>query len=331
MKKALLTRRTRPKKQNKVQFLKLISGWGSLALPPFFVSLVGLRAVDCSTRRSFTGKMRSPWHSAKPFAGCPPHDCAKPKPIMKRILLLLVALGVTSLVSAQEKVPNKHVRFLPLGERPVWVDKLDRKRGVREQQASPPGSLPPSVVTYTQGERVKQLRFSLRGFSEVVTFPGSAEGILLKEGKDGAGKEFLKSRMPTSTKSLGVLFRDNADMTWHKAQMLLLPDDASSFPAGQMRFVNVSDRTILVKMEGAADFGVAPGKTTLKPLKAGSTSIKVYYPVPGRQPKQIWQNDVKLQSGQRVQCFFYKAQDALGKKPRSAVKFHYVPETAPTR
>lgn len=242
---------------------------------------------------------------------------------MKR--LLLIALSASSLAHAQEQAPAKHVRFIPLGELPVW--KEDVQDGIRVQRKAPPGALPPSTVTYTQGDDVRSLRFSLRSFSDTAVFPGSAEGILLKEGEGAASKPFLSSPMPASTRSLGVLFRDNKAMSWEKPKMLLLRDDGDAFPAGQMRFVNVSDKTVVIQMAGVKAFGVAPGKSSLKPIKVGNTAIKVGYLTEGGGSKAIWQNNVKVMRGQRVQCFFYKAQ---GKNPREAVKFHTSPESVPS-
>jgi len=242
---------------------------------------------------------------------------------MKR--LLLIALGATTLAHAQERVPNKHVRFIPLGELPVW--KEDLKDGIRVQRKAPVGALPPSRVSYTFGDEIKKLRFSLRSFSEMATFSGESKGILLKEGEGESAKPFLTASMPASTMSLGVLFRDNTKMSWENPQMLLLKDDAEAFPVGQMRFVNVSDKTVVVQIAGGKPFGLAPGKLTMKPVEEGKTAIKVGYVTANGGQKMIWQNNVKTLKGQRVQCFFYKAQ---GAKPRSAVKFHSVPESVPS-
>lgn len=243
--------------------------------------------------------------------------------------LLLTALGATALsgsVLAQNQEPPKHIRFIPLGELPVWEEEF--KDGVRVQKKSAPGALPPSTVTYGGGgedEDAKNLRLSLRTFSDLATFPAASEGVVLKTG-GVSGKVWKKSRMPASTLSLAVLFRNNADMTWDKPELLMLRDDRDAFPVGQMRFVNVSDSVVIVQMAGSKAFGLAPGKTAMKPVKVGSTGIKVGYKTADGGSKAIWQNNVKVRSGERVQCFFYKAQ---GKKPREAVKFVAKPETLP--
>jgi|TARA_B110000914_G_scaffold192108_1_gene178991 hypothetical protein len=244
---------------------------------------------------------------------------------MKR--LLLTALSVTALsglATAQENDPPKHLRFIALGELPVWEEEF--REGVRVQKDSAPGALPPSSLTYISRGNVKNLRLSLRTVSELVTFPASSEAMVLKTG-GVAGKEWIKSRMPASTLSLGVLFRDNANMTWEKPKMLMLRDDADAFPVGRMRFVNVSDSVVIVQMAGTKAFGLSPGKTALKPVKVGLTAIKVGYKTADGGSKAIWQNNVKVRRGERVQCFFYKAQ---GKKPREAVKFTTMPETLPS-
>ncbi len=237
----------------------------------------------------------------------------------------LIALGASSLAFGQDKVPPKHIRFIPLGELPTWSE--DLIDGIRQQRKSPPGSVPPSLVSYTGREGVKNLRLNLRSFTGIATFPGESDGMILKEGKELSGNDFLKSGLPAAPLSLGVIFRDLETMSWDEPRLLMLGDDAKSFPVGQMRFVNVSDSTVVVQLDGVKPFGIAPGKVSMKPLKVGSSAIKVGYVPEGGGSKAIWQNNIKLQSGQRMQCFFYKAQ---GKKPRDAVKFHFASESVPS-
>jgi len=110
------------------------------------------------------------------------------------------------LAYGQDKAPPKHVRFIPLGELPTWAE--DLKDGIRVQRKAPPGAVPPGVVTYAGGDQPKTIRLRLRSFSKLASIPGGAGGILLREGKDGSGKEFLKAGMPASGISLGVLFRE---------------------------------------------------------------------------------------------------------------------------
>jgi len=231
---------------------------------------------------------------------------------------------MSSLAQAQDDAPRKYVRFIPLGELPVWEEEFID--GVRVQKPPPPGSLPPNTVTYSEGEELKILRLALRTPTDLATFLGSAEGIELKAGSGAGAKKFVKSGMPSKPFSLGVLFRDNAAMSWDKPVMVMLPDDSSSFPAGKMRLVNTSDKVVIVQMAGQRPFGIAPGKISIKPVKVGDTPIKVGYQTADGGSKSIWQNVVKVGNGERVQCFFYKAQ---GKDPRNAVRFLSFPESLP--
>jgi hypothetical protein len=251
-----------------------------------------------------------------------PNFVLNQNPNMKRLLLL--ALSMSSLAQAQEDVPRKYVRFIPLGELPVWEEEF--VKGVRVQKPPPPGSQPPSTVTYSQGEEAKILRLALRTPTDIAVFPGNAKGIELKAGSGAEGKKFVNSPMPAKPFSLGVLFRDNTAMSWDKPIMVMLSDDAGSFPAGQMRLVNTSDKVVIVQMDGKQPFGIAPGKVSVKPVKVGDTPIKVGYQTADGGNKSIWQNVVKVGNGERVQCFFYKAQ---GKDPRNAVRFLSFPESLP--
>jgi hypothetical protein len=121
-------------------------------------------------------------------------------------------------------------------------------------------------------------------------------------------------------------------MTWKQPEMLLLKDDPTSFPAGKIRLVNISERMILVQLGDPKArptpkiFGVPAGKSTQKPLKVGKNQIRVGYLDANGQKQWIWSNQVRLLQNQRIQTFFYKAQ---GEDPRQPVLFHFTPEPLP--
>ena len=242
---------------------------------------------------------------------------------MKRILL--TALGFYALASAAsaQDNPPKHIRFLPLGELPAWKEEL--KDGVRKGLKPPPGSVPPEDTALLSGDQAIPFDMTLRAFTKMLTMAPTTPKLEIRKGKETAATPWLStSRPPAAPLSLGVLFRDPATMSWDNPKMLLLPDDPSSFKAGEIRFVNVSDKTVLVKL-GRSAFGIAPGKTASKPIKEGKTPILVGY-LEGKAQKEIWQNEIKVLSNQRVQCFFYKAQNP---KATGAVRFHFAPEPMP--
>ncbi|MEN8772871.1 MAG: hypothetical protein ABF379_03100 [Akkermansiaceae bacterium] len=241
---------------------------------------------------------------------------------MKRILL--TALGFCALASAAgaQDNPPKHIRFLALGELPVWKETLEN--GVRKGVKPPPGSVPPEETALLSGDQGIPFKMTLRAFTDILTIAPTTPKLEIRSGEGEAATAWLSKPRPAAPLSLGVLFRDPATMTWNNPKMLLLKDDPSSFKAGEIRFVNVSDKTVLVKL-GKTAFGIAPGKTAIKPIKEGVNPILVGY-LEGNTQKEIWENQIKVLSKQRVQCFFYKAQDA---KATGAVRFYFAPEPMP--
>ncbi|YCM43610.1 hypothetical protein V2O64_20080 [Verrucomicrobiaceae bacterium 227] len=239
---------------------------------------------------------------------------------MKRLLLTLLALP--TLAFAQNE--RKHVRFLPLGELPDWKEEL--VDGIRRQTKPPEGALPPTLISAPNGaENIQKQGLVLRQPTGFMTFGPQAEGLSLHEGDVAAGVAWLKSPMPASTFSLGVLFRNNADMTWKSPKMMLLDDSKDALPAGSIRFVNVSDLRAIVKV-GAQSEVIKPGGVLVKPLKEGANPILAGYYDKNGAVVMVFQNSVKLLQSQRVQAFFFKGQ---GLKPRSDVKFISFPEPLP--
>ena len=241
---------------------------------------------------------------------------------MKRILLTAVGIcALASSVSAQDN-PPKHIRFLPLGELPAWKEEL--KDGVRKGLKPPPGSVPPEDTGLLSGDVPIPFKMTLRAFTDVLTIAPTTPKLEIRKGKDTSATPWITAGRPAAPLSLGVLFRDPATMSWNNPKMLLLKDDPSSFKAVQIRFVNVSDKTVLVKFGGGA-FGIAPGKTAIKSIKEGQNPILVGY-LEGKTQKEIWENQIKVLSKQRVQCFFYKAQNP---RATGAVRFYFAPEPMP--
>lgn len=244
---------------------------------------------------------------------------------MKSVLVtILSVLALAPLANSQED--PKHLRFLPLGQLPAWKETLID--GIRQGDKPPPGTMPPSPVSLVSGDTVIPFELSLRVFTNMMTMSGNTEGLGIKNGKTPESPFLLKSKLPSAPLSLGVLYADPATMLWDNPKMLLLSDDPSSFGAGQIRLVNVSDKVVIVQLggDGNRPFGIAAGGTSMKPLKPGVNLIKVGYQTEGGGQKEIWQNQLKILPNQRVQCFFYKAVPEPGK---DAVKFHFTTEPLP--
>ena len=260
---------------------------------------------------------------------------------MKRFCLL--ALGFSSLLpfaNAQD-VPNKHVRFMTLGELHRWEASGPSEHGIIKQKEIPKGAQPPSAVRYSTGGEVKPLRLPLREFSQYATLNGSDESLLLTNIDSDGGGEFLKSPVPTGTMNLGVLIPNPQTMNWTEPKILMLKDDARSFPVGEIRFVNASDRTVLVKIEGHPPFGVKAGASSRKTLKdIGSfkggkfvkplderTFMKVGFRDSKNVDHELYSNNLNISKGTRIQCFFFKSK---GEGSAKDVRFVLVPEEIPS-
>lgn len=251
---------------------------------------------------------------------------------MKLILFSLLPLSLLlgSLSAQEEDVPPKFFRFIPLGELPMWDEEL--VEGIRKGKEPPEGSMPPKPASIISGAEPVPLRLSLRAMSDMVKVAGATPRLTIKEGEVGAAQNWLTEKMPTAPLSLGVLFRNPQTMTWKQPELLLLKDDPSSFPAGKIRLVNVSQRNILVQIgnpnanPAPPIFGVRAGKETQKDLEVGVNQIRVGYIDRNGRQQWIWSNQVRLLRNQRLQTFFYQAQ---GENPRQEVLFHFVPEPLP--
>jgi len=239
---------------------------------------------------------------------------------MKHLLLILLALP--TLAFAQNE--KKYVRFLPLGELPDWKEELID--GVRVQAEPPAGALPPTIISAPNGpEDIQKKGLTLRQPTGFMTFGAQAGSLSLHEGEVAGGVAWLKSPMPNATFSLGVLFRDNTEMSWKSPKMVLLNDSKDALPAGSIRFVNVSDLKAIVKVGGKSEV-IQPGGIVIKTLKEGDNPILAGYYAKNGAVVMIFQNSVKLLQNQRVQAFFFKGQ---GDKPRTDVKFISFPEPLP--
>ncbi|MDA7882377.1 hypothetical protein N9A94_08745 [Akkermansiaceae bacterium] len=239
--------------------------------------------------------------------------------MMKHLLLIL--LSVSFVANAQEQEPTKYFRFIPLGERPTWNEKIEGE--FRVEQEHPPGSMPPKEVSVaTSGTEFETFFLRLTEFTDITKVKTSAKALKLTEGPTPGGAEFVGSKFPAKPYSLGVLYRDNADMTWLKPKLMLLPNDLASFPNGQVRFVNTSAFEIAVQFGKERPFAVKPGKVISKPLKVGETQATVAVKLGGAY-KPMMTNNIVMRANERIQVFFFKSQ---GKKPTAPVQMVIKPE-----
>lgn len=254
-----------------------------------------------------------------------------------KFFLTLGLLLFCSFANAQNKVPNKDIRFIALGELHPWVPNGPNEHGIIKPKPIPKGAQPPNALRYSTGGETKPLRLPLLQFSPYATLKGDDKLLSLK---DIDGGKFLKSPAPKEKVNLGVLFANYKTMNWTDPEILMLKDDARSFPSGQIRFVNVSDRTVSVEIEGHSRFKLKSGATILKSLKDigtfkggkfiqptdGNAYIELAFLDSKNKVQNLLDNTLSIRKGERIQCFFYKSK---GKGAAKEVKHLIVPEKIP--
>lgn len=178
-----------------------------------------------------------------------------------RFLLFLTFLVPTH-SPGQDEERNKALRILAVGSMPPWAELPIGGR--RLEQPPPPGSTPPHQVQLATEEGTElgnPLRVRLNNMSAVLPVkPGKVE--LHEVTVAGLSADPWHSlQFPRKPAALGLLWRDPVKKKWSKAQSLLLADDLTSFPAGRIRVINVSNYPVLL------EYGEAK-KGSLKPRAA---------------------------------------------------------------
>ena len=229
-------------------------------------------------------------------------------------------MWLVSVANAQDGVPGTHIRFITLGE----LYRLDRPSGLLHIERIPKGVQPPIKIRYSSGGEMKGLDLPLRQFSPYATFKGDDETLILKNIATDGGGDFLKFPAPKGEMNLGVLFANHGTRNWLDPKILMLKDDAKSFPTGEIRFVNASDHTVLVEIEGHPPFKIKEGSTSRKTLKDIGTlkggkfvqplddraSMKLAYRNSKNVDHELYSNNLNISKGTRIQCFFFKSKKA---------------------
>ena len=162
---------------------------------------------------------------------------------MKPVALILLSLSLS--VFAQG-ASHKHMRFLPLGDLPPHRETIEN--GVRIQFPPALGTIPPKPTTLAIDHKEgRDVPLRLKEFTEWSSINPTAGGVKLFQGKQIGGKPWISSRFSSKSQSLGVLYADHQNKNWFNPKIITVPDDLSTFPAGSIRFVNVSHCSALVR------------------------------------------------------------------------------------
>ena len=255
---------------------------------------------------------------------------------MIRSLFAILGLYVLASPAKAQDNPPKHLRFITLGERAPWREQLIDN--VRKGLKPPPGSEPPKETSLVSGDQAIPFKMVLRAFTPMLTISGSTENLEVRSGEGPGATPWITRPKPVAPLSLGVLYRDSATMSWNNPKILLLKDDSASFKTGQMRFVNISEKSLEIQLGAVpADptervnfetLMVAAGEVVMTPIQEGLNRIMVRYVELGNEggKTQVWNNQFRVLSSQRVHCFFYQAQDAKATGP---VRYRFAPEPMP--
>jgi len=235
-----------------------------------------------------------------------------------RFFLLTFALSL--LAFGQNKDDRRHVRLIPLGERPVNPPVLIDNVLVRPEPS--PGQLPPNPVSITTSKGGSlALPLKLMTISNFASLEPEVGNFEMWAGEAPKGAPLLKGPAPRAQMSLAVLYRDHAKMSWLAPKIYVLKDDPKTFPLEHIRFVNVSEFIISVEPQGGKPFGIAPLNSKVIPVVVGRNGQDRKYKIGTMKKGQrltdainIHENTIAHEKGQRTTCFFYKPQDKKANK-----------------
>ena len=242
-------------------------------------------------------------------------------------MILAVALGnAQDGGDAQKTKPARSLRLLPLGDPPPF--RQDVRDGVGYELEPAPGSVPPRLIRFGEGDKASTIRLNLGHASEAIKIPAGTAPVVFCESSapaDPSTPPWLTLHPPETGNVLAVLWRD-AGSRWSVPRSLLFADSAAALPAGSIRIVN------LLPVDAALVFGadrviLNPGKSLVKALPIGTDlPIQIAFKNISGQYQHFYSGAVLLSATDRAQIFIHRAD---GEKPRQPAKVITLNETAP--
>lgn len=242
------------------------------------------------------------------------------------IPLLLAGALACFAAPEEKKEPQRQARFLAVGELPPFQQEV--RDGVRYELEPPAGSIPPrEVFSGFDASETSSTPLRLGRISGGIKVPPGAGPLLLRKRDVAADSEpWFRLPCPETGDFLVVLWRDPQKKTWDAARALTLPDDATTFPAGSLRILNIS-RTPANVVIGEEKLILLPGKSVLRQIPTGSPlPFEIHLAATNGPLKRLYAADIQQNAGERGMALIYEAD---GENPRRPVKVSVQREPAP--
>jgi hypothetical protein len=178
-------------------------------------------------------------------------------------------LTILSVTAAPEAKPDRHVRFLAVGDSPPFRQEI--RDGIRYELDPPADSVPPREIVPGFGKEIADaVTLRLGRISAPVKVPeGDGTIDLRRAGEAPDAAPWLSLKRPESGDFLVYLYRSHTKQTWRDAVSFVVPDGPVGFPAGSVRIVNLYPLSIRI-MWGSETLTLPAGKTILHAIKPGA-------------------------------------------------------------
>lgn len=236
--------------------------------------------------------------------------------------VLCILMAVSAI--AQEKPAARQLRFLAVGDMPPFRQEI--RDGVRYELEPEPGTVPPRQIQIPLDEENSlDATLTLGSLSAALKVPGGAKPLILQVKEGEKLLEWHKTSLPESGDCLVVLWRDPQKKSWDAARSTVMADDATVFPAGTVRLMNLLPTTArFVFPERMID--VKAGAVLVLPLPVETAPVQIRVLDAEQNWRSIFQSAITQGPGERGNVILYRAD---GVSPRSPVKVLMLRERAP--
>lgn len=242
--------------------------------------------------------------------------------------LCVCFVAIQSVVLAEKKseTPERHVRFLAVGEMPPFRQEI--RENVRYELEPPEGSIPPrQVVVGFGGEKTETANLRLGQISTPMKAPAGKGSLVLRQpGEKEDSAPWLQLDRPESDDFIVLLWRDPVKGTWKDARSLTLLDGPLSAPAGSVRLVNVAPVDVRIVI-GSEKLILGAGKTFQRQLPIGTEQpFQILLADEAGGLKRLHSGVITQNPGERSLVLVYAADGEASRRP---VKVSVQRESAP--